>query len=110
MKTKVFITILILINLQVFAQKPLKKQQKIRKQMLIESPLTPSRAAFYSAVVPGLGQIYLGKAWKLPLVYGAIGASVYGYVYNRIFRTIFDCIFNNIIKDIIEMEFISLHH
>ena len=83
MKTKVFITILILLNLQVFAQKPLKKQQKTRKQMLIESPLTPSRAAFYSAVVPGLGQIYLGKAWKLPLVYGAIGASVYGYVYNQ---------------------------
>jgi len=53
-----------------------------RKQRLIADPLTPAKAAFYSAVLPGLGQVYLGKAWKLPFVYGAIGASVYYYVLN----------------------------
>ena len=81
-KTKVFIPILILLNLQVFAQQLPKEEQKTRKQRLIESPLTPSQAAFYSAILPGLGQIYIGKAWKVPFVYAAIGASVYGYVYN----------------------------
>ena len=83
MKTRVFIPILILINLQVFAQQLPKEEQKTRKKRLIESPLTPSRAAFYSAVLPGLGQIYIGKAWKVPFVYAAIGASVYGFVYNQ---------------------------
>ncbi len=53
-----------------------------RKQRLIADPLTPAKAAFYSAIMPGLGQVYLGKAWKLPFVYGAIGASVYYYVFN----------------------------
>ncbi|NND62314.1 MAG: hypothetical protein HKN48_03880, partial [Flavobacteriaceae bacterium] len=32
-------------------------------------PLAPSRAAFYSAVLPGLGQAYNKKYRKIPLVY-----------------------------------------
>lgn len=44
--------------------------------------LAPAKAAFYSAIFPGLGQIYNGSYWKLPIVYGAIGASVYFYIDN----------------------------
>ncbi|MDG1763355.1 MAG: DUF5683 domain-containing protein [Flavobacteriaceae bacterium] len=50
-----------------------------RIQRLVNDPLTPSKAAFYSAIVPGLGQAYLGKAWKIPLVYAAMGTSFYYY-------------------------------
>lgn len=46
------------------------------------NPLAPSKAAFYSAILPGLGQIYNRRYWKLPIVYGAIGTGVYAYVYN----------------------------
>lgn len=46
-------------------------------------PLRPSKAAFYSAVLPGLGQIYNKKYWKLPVVYGAIGTSTYLYIDNQ---------------------------
>lgn len=42
-------------------------------------PLRPSKAAFYSAILPGLGQAYNKKYWKIPLVYGAIGTSLYFY-------------------------------
>ncbi len=42
-------------------------------------PLRPAKAAFYSAVVPGLGQIYNKRYWKVPIVYGAIGTSLYFY-------------------------------
>jgi len=44
--------------------------------------LAPAKAAFYSAIFPGLGQIYNGSYWKLPIVYGALGASVYFYIDN----------------------------
>ena len=46
-------------------------------------PLRPAKAAFYSAVLPGLGQVYNKRYWKLPLIYGGIGASIYYYDLNN---------------------------
>lgn len=40
----------------------------------------PRKALMYAAVVPGLGQIYNRKYWKLPLVYG--GFFGIGYAIN----------------------------
>ena len=47
------------------------------------NPLAPSKAAFFSAVLPGLGQIYNKRYWKVPLVYGAIGTGIYVYSFNN---------------------------
>ncbi len=46
-------------------------------------PLSPAKAAFYSAVLPGLGQAYNKKYWKVPIVWAAIGTGVYFYVDNN---------------------------
>ena len=46
-------------------------------------PLSPSKAAFYSAVFPGAGQIFNKKYWKIPIVYTAIGTSIYSYDFNQ---------------------------
>lgn len=46
-------------------------------------PLTPAKAAFFSAILPGLGQAYNKKYWKIPLVYGALGSSIYFYLDNN---------------------------
>ena len=54
-----------------------------RIQRLVADPLTPSKAAFYSAIIPGLGQAFLGKVWKVPIIYAAIGASLYYYDLNN---------------------------
>lgn len=42
----------------------------------------PSKAAFYSAVVPGLGQVYNKKYWKVPLAIAAVGIPIYVYTVN----------------------------
>lgn len=44
---------------------------------------SPKKAALFSAVLPGLGQIYNKKYWKTPIVYAAIGSAVYGSIYNN---------------------------
>lgn len=44
----------------------------------------PKRAALMSALVPGLGQIYNKKYWKLPLVYGGLGTAGFFIGYNRV--------------------------
>ena len=46
-------------------------------------PLRPAKATFYSAVLPGLGQVYNKRYWKLPLIYGGLGASIYFYDVNN---------------------------
>lgn len=67
----------------VFSQK-IKTEETVIVQDTLKSedidPLTPSKAAFYSAILPGLGQAYNKKYWKIPLVYGAIGTSMYFYL------------------------------
>lgn len=43
----------------------------------------PRKATLYSAVFPGLGQIYNRKFWKVPIIYGIGGAIIYTYLYNQ---------------------------
>ncbi|AFL79745.1 hypothetical protein Aeqsu_0222 [Aequorivita sublithincola DSM 14238] len=43
------------------------------------NPLAPAKAAFYSAVVPGLGQVYNKRYWKIPIIYAGMAAGVYFY-------------------------------
>lgn len=42
----------------------------------------PGQAALRSALLPGLGQIYNKKYWKLPIVYGALGISGGVFAFN----------------------------
>ncbi len=72
------------------AKKNQKRQNRkdVRLQKLLDrtaevNPLAPSKAAFYSALVPGLGQIYNKRYWKLPIVYGAMGTGIYAYTFNN---------------------------
>ena len=62
----------------------LKDSSKVKKVKLPKEydPLAPSKAAFYSAILPGLGQAYNKKYWKIPIVYAAIGTGVYFYIQN----------------------------
>jgi hypothetical protein len=44
--------------------------------------LAPAKAAFYSAILPGLGQAYNGSYWKIPLAYGGLATGIYFYLDN----------------------------
>ena len=61
----------------------LKIKDTIVSNTTIYNPLAPSKAAFYSAILPGLGQAYNKKYWKIPFVYAALGSGVYFYSTNN---------------------------
>ena len=95
MQNKILITGIVacLLCFSSFAQDKNKKQKKeLPKEVIIDSiikpskpinALSPAKAAFYSAILPGLGQAYNKKYWKIPIVYGAIGTGVYFYIDNN---------------------------
>ncbi|MBS1660404.1 MAG: hypothetical protein JST68_05070, partial [Bacteroidetes bacterium] len=62
---------------RVHTDAPYKVDSTARKQH------SPRKATLYSTFVPGLGQIYNRKYWKLPLVYAAVGIPAYTFFYNR---------------------------
>lgn len=69
-----------------------KKTGRLPEEVLVDSiikiknpinPLSPAKAAFYSAILPGLGQAYNKKYWKIPIVYAALGTGIYFYISNN---------------------------
>ena len=43
---------------------------------------SPSKALMFALVLPGLGQAYNGKYWKMPIVWASLGVAGYAIVYN----------------------------
>lgn len=62
-------------------RRKLKRKEK-RNRVRPYEPLAPARAAFYSAVLPGLGQAYQGTYWKIPIIYGLFATTIYFYQVN----------------------------
>jgi len=89
-KKIIFILFLAFFSATIFGQKDSVniKGVKFKGDIKIEKggvydPLAPSKAAFYSAIFPGMGQVYNKKYWKAPIVWAAMGTSIYYYLDNN---------------------------
>ena len=92
MKNKLFYIFLFFSVTNLFAQKSDTLSVKQEGGLIIQdtliknknyNPLAPAKAAFYSAVLPGLGQAYNKRYWKIPIIYAGIGTSLYFYSINN---------------------------
>lgn len=89
MKYRKHILTIILLLVSFFAVSQ-KDSIKVKKKKLLQlvpvkhDALSPARAAFYSAILPGAGQVYNNRYWwQLPTIYGGLGISFYFYSINN---------------------------
>lgn len=101
-KKSTFVFICCFICLATFAQKEAKMDSivKVKEDTLLVknknlfgklfekkertyNPLAPSKAAFFSAIFPGMGQAYNKKYWKTPIVWAGLAIPTYYYLQNN---------------------------
>ncbi len=83
---KNILLIILLLPIYCFSQKDSTNIQIKDKKVnfnKVYNPLSPSKAAFFSAVFPGGGQAYNKKYWKVPLAWAAVGIPTYFYLNNN---------------------------
>lgn len=54
-----------------------------RDTIVKKKVFSPRQATIRSAIIPGWGQVYNKKYWKVPIVYGAIGFPMYLFFDNK---------------------------
>ena len=68
----VFFFCIYCISQNALAQTDSTKKEKIKWFTFNDTKHSPTKASVYSAIIPGLGQAYNRKYWKIPIVYGAL--------------------------------------
>jgi len=74
--------ILIVCLILLTPQSVVQAQKKTTSDTAFKKPHSPTKAAIFSAVLPGLGQGYNRKYWKIPIVYAGFGILTYFIVSN----------------------------
>lgn len=67
-----------------FAQQ-ISNVEKVKKEKPDYSnlPKNPRKATMLSAILPGAGQVYNGKSWKVPIIYAGLVTDIYFIGFNN---------------------------
>lgn len=92
--------LLILISCNLFGQ-----ELKVDSTKITEVPVnaekvhSPKRATIYSAILPGLGQAYNKKYWKIPIIYAGFGTIGYFIGWNNRYYNTYKLAYSDLTDD-----------
>jgi len=83
---RVFSILVFFLSLALFFPEPIYSQLNSNQtevpDSIKEKEHSPTKATLMSAFIPGLGQIYNKKYWKVPIIYAGFGIMTYFIVFN----------------------------
>ena len=75
-----------------------EEEEELSDEERIPGYKDPNKALLYSLLIPGGGQVYNEKVWKVPFIYGGILTSIYFFEFNnRRYKRFIDAL--DIIRD-----------
>ena len=78
------IIVLLTVGLKAEAQQVNVAKDSLQTSANVEKKkISSKKASIYAALCPGLGQVYNGKYWKLPIVYGGYVGLIYIFGWNN---------------------------
>jgi hypothetical protein len=64
-------------------QDPVRIREEDMEEEIVEEKHSPLKATMLSATLPGLGQAYNGRYWKIPIIYAGFGAVAWFVGFNN---------------------------
>lgn len=74
-KPFIFLFLFVGFSCSAFAQKKVIEADTLPLDTTVKH--SPKKAALFSAVLPGLGQAYNKKYWKIPIIYAGVATTLY---------------------------------
>ena len=76
-------SVLVFLSMNSYGQKTETDSLQYKVSEEVKEPHSPKKAAMYSAIIPGWGQAYNKKFWKIPIVYAGFGTIGYFIGWNN---------------------------
>lgn len=76
-------SVLVFLSVNLYGQKTETDSLQFKISEEVKEPHSPKKAAMYSAIIPGWGQAYNKKYWKIPIVYAGFGTIGYFIGWNN---------------------------
>jgi hypothetical protein len=78
-------------NSRIHAQDTIRMAPGETPDSIMEKKHSPTKATLMSTCLPGLGQIYNKKYWKVPIIYAGFGVLTYFIVFNTNYYITYKC-------------------
>lgn len=92
-------SVLVFLSMNLYGQKTETDSLQFKVSEEVKEPHSPKKAAMYSAIIPGWGQAYNKKYWKIPIVYAGFGTIGYFIGWNNRYYNTYKSAYSDLTDD-----------